>query len=73
MLYVGVALDVHKRIKNHNTTSRCRYTRYKKPLVLVYSEICENYNVARGREAEIKRFSRKKKLELLKVKKDSSP
>ena len=64
-LYVGVAKDVNRRINEHNSTSKCRYTRFRKPLTLVHKEHCENYNIARKREIEIKRFSRKKKLELL--------
>ena len=65
-LYVGVAKDADKRIKAHNTTKQCRYTRYRKPLKLVYRELCDNYSVARNRESEIKKFSRKKKFDLIK-------
>lgn len=63
-LYVGVAKDANKRMQDHNNTNKCRYTRFRKPLILLYKELCENYNIARKREFEIKRFSRKKKLEL---------
>ena len=63
-LYVGVAIDVDKRIKEHNT-NKCRYTRFRKPIKLIYSETCNNYNVARKREREVKKFSRKKKLNLV--------
>ena len=63
-LYVGIAIDVTKRIKEHNNTSKCRYTRFRKPVKLVYSEFCESYSIARKRELEVKRFSRQKKLEL---------
>jgi len=65
-LYAGVAKDVNKRVKEHNTTNRCRYTRSRKPVVLMYQESCENYNKARKREAQIKKFDRKKKLDLIK-------
>ena len=64
-LYVGVAKDVYKRIKDHNETNKCRYTKFRKPLGLVYKELCRNYNIARKRESEIKKFSRKKKLSLI--------
>jgi len=64
-LYVGIAIDVDKRIKEHNTTSKCRYTRSRKPLTLVYRRRCKNYNVARKREAEIKRLSRAEKFTLI--------
>lgn len=64
-LYVGVAKDVNKRINVHNTTNRCRYTRFRKPLKLKYKKECSNYNAARKKEREIKKFSRKKKLALI--------
>ncbi|MFC1631250.1 GIY-YIG nuclease family protein [Candidatus Omnitrophota bacterium] len=64
-LYVGVAKDTSKRIEIHNKTKQCRYTRYRKPLRLIYNELCSNYKAARSREATIKRFSRKKKLDLV--------
>jgi putative endonuclease len=64
-LYTGIAVDVDKRIEDHNTTNKCRYTRFRKPLELKYKEPCANYNVARKREVEIKRFSREKKYKLI--------
>ena len=64
-LYVGIARDVEKRISDHNTTNKCRYTRFRKPLIARFTEICDNYNQARKREIEIKRFSRSKKLKLI--------
>ena len=64
-LYTGIAKDVDKRIHAHNNTSRCRYTRFRKPIKLVYQEGCSSYSIARTREYEIKKFSRKKKLELI--------
>ena len=64
-LYVGVAKDVHKRIREHNTTSKCRYTRARKPVKLTYKELCRNYSIARKRESEIKKFGREKKLALI--------
>ena len=63
-LYVGVAKNVYKRIEDHNNTNKCRYTRFRKPIKLIHKELCDNYNMARKREIEIKRFSRQKKLEL---------
>ncbi len=64
-LYVGIAIDVDKRIKVHNTTNRCRYTQFRKPIKLVYKEICSNHNQAWKREREIKSFPRNKKLDLI--------
>lgn len=67
--YCGIAKDVVKRITEHNTTNKCRYTMFRKPLVLKYHEQCENYKMARSRETEIKKFSRKKKEVLITGKK----
>ena len=64
-LYVGIAKDTEKRIDEHNNTSKCRYTCFRKPLRLVYREICDNYNKARKREKEAKKFSRAKKFKLI--------
>lgn len=64
-LYAGVAKDVDKRIETHNKTNKCRYTRYRKPIKLTYTEEHPSYSVARKREAEVKKFSRKKKLALI--------
>ncbi len=63
-LYVGIAKDVGQRISDHNKTDKCRYTRFRKPIILVYKELCSDYSAARKREAQIKKFDRKKKLEL---------
>ena len=63
-LYVGIALDADKRIKAHNTTKQCRYTRFRQPINLVYKEICPTHGLAAKREAEIKSFDRKEKLAL---------
>jgi putative endonuclease len=64
-LYIGIAKDVHRRIAAHNSTNKCRYTRFRKPIKLLYEEGCENYTEARRRETEIKKFSRKKKLAIV--------
>ncbi|MCK9572311.1 MAG: GIY-YIG nuclease family protein [Candidatus Omnitrophica bacterium] len=72
-LYVGIAIDVDRRIAEHNNGDKCRYTRFRKPVRLVYKEINPNYNLARARELELKRFSRKKKLGLCSMVKDPSP
>ncbi|MBP7056029.1 MAG: GIY-YIG nuclease family protein [Candidatus Omnitrophica bacterium] len=63
--YTGISLDLERRIKEHNYTNKCRYTCFRKPLILRYSEICENYGSARKREVQITGFSRKKKMELM--------
>ncbi|MBU4303755.1 MAG: GIY-YIG nuclease family protein [Candidatus Omnitrophica bacterium] len=65
-LYTGTTMDVVERINEHNTTSKCRYTRARKPIVLLYREICKDYGLARKREAQIKSLCRSEKLALIK-------
>ena len=72
-LYVGIAKDVYQRIETHNKTNKCRYTRFRKPLTIAYKEMCCNYNSARKRETELKKFGRKKKFELINSIKISHP
>ena len=69
-LYVGIAKDVQKRVERHNKGRACRYTKFRTPVKLIYSEYCGEYASAREREREVKKFSRAKKLALLK---DLSP
>jgi len=64
-LYVGIAKDVQKRTQLHNKGSACRYTKYRNPVKLVFAEKLGSYSLARGREKEIKGFTRKKKLALI--------
>ena len=63
-LYVGIAQDVNKRLNLHNKGQACRYTKFRRPVVLVYEERCGDYAKARKREKEVKAFSREKKLAL---------
>ena len=67
-LYVGIAVDVLKRVAEHNGGTACRYTQFRRPVRLVYSERCETYARARKKEVEVKRFSRVKKLALVQEK-----
>ena len=66
-LYTGISRDVEKRVKEHSNTKRCRYTRSRQPVKLVYKQRCSNHSVAMKREKQIKRLDKKKKLELVKA------
>ena len=66
-LYVGIATDVVERVKRHNSGRACRYTKYRRPVKLVYVERCSGYADARRREKAVKGYSREKKLELANV------
>jgi putative endonuclease len=66
-LYTGIATELHRRIEEHNSSDRgARYTRSRRPVVLVYHEVCGNRSEASKREYHIKkRMSRKEKLGLI--------
>jgi len=63
-LYTGITKDLEKCYKDHLNKTR-RYTSYNPPKKIVYREKCKNRSIALKREIEIKRLSRKKKLELI--------
>jgi predicted GIY-YIG superfamily endonuclease len=64
-LYSGVATDVTRRVHEHNHSVKCRYTRSRKPITLVYQESQPDQSSALKREAQIKSLDRKNKLELI--------
>ncbi len=66
-LYVGCTNNLEKRLHEHNNAkSGAHYTKIRRPVTLVYSEKCATLAEGRTREAELKRLSRKEKLELIK-------
>ena len=66
-LYTGIALDVARRVAEHNTNDvlAARYTRYRRPVMLVYQEKCDTRSAACKREYEIKQMGKKEKLMLI--------
>ncbi len=65
-LYVGSTNDIEKRLHSHNNLkSGAHYTKIRRPVVLVYSETFETLKDCRAREVELKKLSRKEKLELI--------
>lgn len=63
-LYTGITWNILKRLHEH-LTGKCRNTKNRLPIKLVYSEIFENQNLAAKREKEIKGWNRKKKENLI--------
>jgi len=64
-LYTGITTDIPRRIKEHNSKRGAFYTKNKIPVKLVYQEIMPNQSAARKREVQIKRLTRKEKVELV--------
>lgn len=61
-LYTGIATDVARRFQEHKEGRGAKYTRAHKPVKIVYQEKVGARSNAQSREAEIKKFSRIKKL-----------
>jgi len=64
-LYTGVTTNLGQRIKDHNRGKGCKYTAYRRPVSLVYSEPHPDRSSAQKREAQIKGWTRKKKERLV--------
>ena len=64
-LYTGITTDLTRRVDEHNQGRGARYTRANGPVELEYAEAATSHADALRREREIKRLSRKRKLELI--------
>lgn len=64
-LYTGVAQDLAGRIGKHNLGTGAKYTRGRRPVILVYYEDGLDLSSALRRERSIKRLNRQKKLALI--------
>jgi len=65
-LYTGITTQLDRRIEEHNNSKKgAKYTRARRPVVLVYSEEYADRCTASKREYEIKKkMTRKEKLNL---------
>ena len=66
-LYTGIATDLERRICEHNSSDKgAKYTRVRRPVKLVYSEVYPNRSTASKREYVIKKkMTRAEKLRLI--------
>lgn len=66
-LYTGVTNNIENRVHQHNNgKAAAKYTRVRRPVKLVYSEVQENKSEAMKREHAIKQLTRIEKLNLIK-------
>lgn len=64
-LYTGMTSDVSRRVAEHNRGKGAKYTRSRRPVAVVYQELCPSRGAALRREAAIKRLTRREKLALI--------
>ena len=65
-LYTGITTDVQRRFREHKKGTGGHYTKAKGVVRVVYTEKHPDRSSASKREAEIKRWPRKKKMDLIK-------
>jgi len=68
-LYTGITKDLERRLAQHNAGTASRYTRVRRPVKFVYTDVCENRTAALVRECEVKEKSRDDKLKLFQISK----
>lgn len=64
-LYSGTCINLEEREEKHNSGKGAKYTRAKGPVKFVYHEVFETLSEARKREAEVKKWNKQQKEELL--------
>jgi putative endonuclease len=64
-LYAGSTNDLKAREAKHNAGKGAKYTRARLPITIIYSEEFATVNEALKREAEVKKWKREKKMEMI--------
>lgn len=65
-LYTGITTDMNRRIEEHNSSPLgAKYTKARRPVLLVWSEECETRSDASKRERQIKKLTREEKVQLI--------
>ena len=63
--YTGVTTDIDRRFREHQEGKASRYTRTRRPVVLIYQEKCGTRSRSLARECAIKSLNRRRKEELI--------
>ncbi|MCB4743649.1 MAG: GIY-YIG nuclease family protein [Sulfurovum sp.] len=66
-LYTGITTNLERRVKEHNHSNKgAKYTRSRRPVKLVYSEVFKDRSSASKREYYIKKkMCRERKIKLI--------
>lgn len=64
--YTGYTTDLEKRVACHNAGTGAKYTKSRRPVRLIYSEMYETKHDAMSREARIKLLTHQEKERLVK-------
>lgn len=64
-LYTGTTTDIDARVRTHNTGKGAKYTRGRRPVVLVYREAVDGRGAALKREHAVRRLTAAAKRRLI--------
>jgi len=65
-LYTGITTNITRRVDEHNFSKKgAKYTRSRRPVLLVYSKQIESRSAALKLEYVFKQFDKKKKEEII--------
>lgn len=63
--YTGWTTDPERRVKEHNAGRGALYTKFRRPVELIYLEEVADRSAAQRRENKIKKLTREKKVNLV--------
>ena len=66
-LYTGITTDVNRRLNEHNKGTGAKYTKTRRPVVLMAVSEASNRSEASKEEYRIKQLTRKEKLQLINI------
>lgn len=65
-LYTGITVNLERRLAEHNSSRLgAKYTRSRRPVMLVYSKKFRNRSTASRAESRVKNFSRAEKQKII--------
>ena len=65
-LYAGYTINIKNREAKHNSNQGAKYTKYRKPVKIVYWEKFNSSKEAKHRECQVKSWSKIEKEDLIK-------
>lgn len=64
--YTGITTDTFRRVGEHNTSLKgAKYTKARRPVSLVYEEVCDSRATAQKREYTLRKLSHVEKAKLI--------
>lgn len=69
-LYTGITTDLDRRLWEHNSSDKwAKYTKMRRPVEMVFSQVCEDRSQASKLEYKIKKYTKQQKLTIIATKK----